>query len=53
MFDALSAVLPANSIAPVSFKERYGNFIGGKFVPPGARPLLSKRHPDHRQGRSR
>ncbi|WP_028219275.1 aldehyde dehydrogenase [Paraburkholderia oxyphila] len=33
MIDTLSAVLPADTAAPVSFKQRYDNFIGGKFVP--------------------
>jgi aldehyde dehydrogenase len=36
MLDAAIAPLPGSSLAGFSFKPRYDNFIGGKFVPPAA-----------------
>jgi aldehyde dehydrogenase len=36
MLDAAIAPLPGSSVAGFSFKPRYDNFIGGKFVPPCA-----------------
>ncbi|WP_297490204.1 aldehyde dehydrogenase [Acidocella sp.] len=36
MLDAAIAPLPGSALAGFSFKPRYDNFIGGKFVPPCA-----------------
>ncbi len=43
---------PGTAGAIVSFKPRYGNFIGGEFVAPVKRPVLHQHLAGQRRGRS-